>query len=336
MVATGSEPKKMNPLICSNDPPLVSVIMPCYNAAPYLAQAVMSALDQTSMNVEVIVVDDGSTDDSLQLLEDLVRLRPERITLLRSDHKGPFPARNLALRHARGDLIAFLDADDWWDASALGKLHSAMTSAGADVAYCGWQNVGEGIVSAPYVPPAYECEDAVAHFVRSCPWPIHGALLRREIVERLGGFCEERYSAMDYHFWLRVLGLTQRLVRVPEVLAYYRWHGSGQISAVKWRQILDARWAQQDFTEQHPELVRHLSAEQISDYTEGRILREAYRALWKRELFSAHVLFRHAGRSGAGKIGDMRHIITAKLPFPLYKALFHLKDRLSMALRHDA
>ena len=76
----------------------------------------------------------------------------------------------------------------------------------------------------------------MAHFVRTCPWPIHAALVKRNIVERLGGFSERRFASMDYDFWLRALAETQNIKRVPEVLAFYRWHNLGQISAVKWRQ----------------------------------------------------------------------------------------------------
>lgn len=307
--------------------PLISVIMPCYNAVPYLEKAVSSALEQMKVRTEIVLVDDGSTDDSLTVAEALTVRYPGRITLLRSDRHGPYPARNLALRHAQGTFIAFLDADDWWEPDALSKLLDAIRAADVDLAYCGWQNVGEGVVSKPYVPPAYEQEDMAAHFVRTCPWPIHAALLKREVVDALGGFCEERYSSMDYHFWLRVYGRTERIVRVPEVLAYYRWHGSGQVSAVKWRQVLDALWAQKDFLAKHPDRVAHLEPLKLMDLTEGRVLREAYRALWKRDLLSAHALFRHAGRSGIGKMADIRYILTAKLPLSMYKAIFSLRDK---------
>ncbi|MDP2867647.1 glycosyltransferase [Methyloversatilis sp.] len=307
--------------------PLISVVMPCYNAGPYLEQAVSSALDQINVRTEVVLVDDGSTDDSLTVAESLDARYPGRVTVLRSDRRGPYPARNLALKQARGTFVAFLDADDWWEPDALSKLLDAIRAADVDLAYCGWQNVGEGVESKPYIPAAYEQEDMAAHFVRTCPWPIHAALLKREVVDALGGFCEERFSSMDYHFWLRVYGRTERIVRVPEVLAYYRWHGSGQVSAVKWRQVLDALWAQKDFLASYPGRVAHLTPEKLLDLTEGRILREAYRALWKRDLASAHTLFRHASQSGIGKMADMRYILTAKLPLSLYKAIFSLRDK---------
>lgn len=308
--------------------PLVSVVMPCYNAAPYLAQAVRSALDQTYGHVEVVLVDDGSTDGSAELGAQLAADNPGRVLLGHSSRKGPFPARNQALGMIRGEFVAFLDADDWWDATALEKLYAAMGAAQADIAYCGWQNVGEGIQSAPHVPPAYETDDPVAHVVRTCPWPIHAALVRRELVQRLGGFSERRFSAMDYDFWLRAFAATRRIILVPEVLAFYRWHGQGQVSAVKWRQVLDALSAQKDFIRSNPELVAHLSPERLKDLTEGQVLRQAYRAVWKRDLASAHRLFRHVGGAAAFGLRDVRHVLPAALlPFAAYRWLISRLDR---------
>lgn len=308
-------------------PSLISVVMPCYNAAPYVEQAVASALGQSHGQVELIVVDDGSTDGSDAVLARLAELHPDRLHLSFTSRAGPYPARNVGLKRARGEFIAFLDADDWWVPDALEKLHAALVEADADIAYCGWQNVGEGITALPHVPPAYEEEDPVDHFVRTCPWPIHAALVRRELVQRLGGFSERRFASMDYDFWLRALGAGARIKRVPEVLAFYRWHDLGQVSAVKWRQVLDALDAQQAFIREHQGLVAHLSAERLRDLTEGQVLRQAYRAFWKRDLASAQKLFRHAAAKGAYRLQDLRHILSALLPLPLYARLVALADR---------
>ena len=181
--------------------------------------------------------------------------------------------------------------------------------------------------SEPYVPPKYEEDDPVAHFMRSCPWPIHAALVKRQLVERLGGFSERRFSSMDYDFWLRALAATRRMVQVPEVLAFYRWHGQGQVSAVKWRQVLDALAAQKDFIKTNPALVTHLTKERQRDLTEGQVLSQAYRAFWKRDLVSAQRLFRHAGAAGAYTLKDARHILTAMMPMPLYTKLIQFLDR---------
>jgi hypothetical protein len=307
--------------------PLISVVMPCYNCAPYLAEAVGSVLRQTHGNVELILVDDGSTDESPNIEVRLAQEHGPRLCLLHARRVGPYPARNLGLQRARGEFVAFLDADDWWESMALEKLHAALVGANADLAYCGWQNVGEGVTSEPYVPPEYEKNDPVDGFMRGCPWPIHAALVRRSVVERLGGFSERRFSSMDYDFWLRALALTRNIVRVPEILAYYRWHAHGQISAVKWRQVLDALAVQQDFVRANPQLAAHLPQPRLRELTEGQVLKQAYRALWKRDIASAHKLFRHVAVARSFGFKELRHVLSAMLPFPAYRWLVRLADR---------
>jgi len=117
--------------------------MPCYNAAPFVLEAVASVLGQTYSETELVSVDDGSADDSINLLKQLAGEYPRRIVLLFQNHEGPYAARNHALQHSNGALVTFLDADDWWRADILEKLNAAMEeNDDAALAYCGWQNVG--------------------------------------------------------------------------------------------------------------------------------------------------------------------------------------------------
>lgn len=306
---------------------LISVVMPCYNAAPHVAEAVGSVMGQRYREVELIVVDDGSSDGSQDIVAGLAQQHPGRIRHFFTSRLGPYPARNVGLRQARGEFVAFLDADDWWLPQTLEKLHRALAAADADIAYCGWQNVGEGVTSEPYLPPEYEKADPVESFLRSCPWPIHAALVKRSVVDAIEGFSERRFASMDYDFWLRALAHTRRIVRAPEVLAYYRWHGQGQVSAVKWRQVLDALEAQRAFIAAHPGLVAHLSRKKIQELCEGQVLRQAYRALWARDLVSAQKLFRRAAALLAFSLRDLRHILAALLPPPLYQRLVRLAER---------
>ena len=92
--------------------PLVSVIIPCFNCDKYLEEAVESVLAQTFTNFECLIVDDGSTDNTRQISESLVR-RDSRVKYYFQDNNGVASARNFAIRQARGEWIQFLDADDW-------------------------------------------------------------------------------------------------------------------------------------------------------------------------------------------------------------------------------
>lgn len=312
----------------TNNRDLVSVIMPCFNGRTFVEQAARSALDQDYGNVELIVVDDGSTDGSQDIIAGLALEYDSRITVMHQDNQGPFPARNAGLRHARGTLVTFLDADDYWAQDCLTKLHQALRDAQADLAYCGWQNVGEGGPGTqPHVPPQYEAADTVALFLKGCPWPIHAALMRRDVLQKVTGFSTRMFSSMDYDFWLRVLAATHNIVRVPEVLAFYRWHDQGQISSVKWRQVLDAWQVRQDFVRDHPSLVAHLAPSELRDLLDGSLLQAAYSAYWKRDLVSAQRLFRAAARQGYWRVRDVKYMLPSLLPAAWYRRLIDSTDR---------
>lgn len=309
--------------------PLISVIMPCYNAAAFVEEAVNCVMNQTYPDVELIVVDDGSTDGSVDILQGLAARYAPRIRLFFQDWQGPYPARNLALKHAHGGYVAFLDADDYWSPDALEKLAAAMDTQDADIAYCGWQNVGTGAPGTiPYVPPDYSKMDTIAEFLRSCPWPIHAALVRREAIDAVRGFSERRFSAMDYDLWLRLYAHTQKLVRVPEVMAFYRWHDKGQISKTKWKQVLDAVQVRRDFVAHHPERIAHLSEKKVRELSDGILLHEAYRAYWQRNLLDAQKLFRRAFMQGLWKAGDLKYILPSLLPGALFRWLVSTADDL--------
>ncbi|MCS7063994.1 MAG: glycosyltransferase family 2 protein, partial [Methylacidiphilales bacterium] len=99
--------------------PKFSVIIPTYNRAPLLKQTLDSVLNQSFLDYEIIIVDDGSTDDTWQYLQSL----RVKVTYYRQDNKGPAAARNLGAQHASGDYLAFLDSDDLWHPDTLRHLN---------------------------------------------------------------------------------------------------------------------------------------------------------------------------------------------------------------------
>lgn len=308
--------------------PRVSVVMPCFNAAPFVEQAVRSALEQTEPSVELIVVDDGSTDGSADVLTRLRAEFAERLVVLKTQRAGPYPARNLGLTKARGEFVAFLDADDWWEPDFLSTMCAAAEAGHGDVAYCGWRNVGVGRENnPPYVPPDYLAGDPVEAFLRDCPWPIHAALVRRSVLQQAGGFSVRMFSSMDYDLWIRLLALTRRMVHVPRVMAYYRWHGSGQISAVKWRQVLHAWQVRRDFCAANPELVRHLAPATRRRLVDGGLIEHGKALFWRRDLEGAQPLLRRALRTGAFGLGDLPMLGAALLPAGAFRRLVGLVDR---------
>jgi glycosyltransferase involved in cell wall biosynthesis len=162
----------------------ISVIMPCHNGASHLRRGVDSVLKQTYGSVELIVVNDGSTYDSLDIL---TGIRDDRLKIISQSKQGVSTARNRGLTKATGAFVAFLDADDTWRPDCLERLLASLVGVPeAVVAYCGWQNVGlEGGRGEPYFPLDYEAYGKLEHFHRYCPWPIHAALTRRQDLDGL-------------------------------------------------------------------------------------------------------------------------------------------------------
>jgi len=301
-------------------PGRISVVMPCFNAEIYIAEAIESVLGQTYRDVELIVVEDGSRDSTPHI----VKKYGSRILALTGEGKGPYPARNRGIAAASGEFLAFLDADDYWDARCLQELHEALMQKEADLAYCGWQNVGSYPGGRePYVPHDYMAGDPVLEFLQSCPWPIHAALTRRAVIDGIGGFSERRHSAMDYDLWLRVLGATRRMVRVPKVLAFYRWHEHGQISSNKWPQVLDAREARAAFAARQPHLIAATGA-QVRSLVNEPVCVEARNALWRNDLCSAQKLFRASLLLGAVHWKDAKYIVASLFPSAIFQRLVRL------------
>ena len=115
--------------------PMVSIIVPVYNAAPYLNQCIDSLTNQTLKEIEIILINDGSTDDSLVVCGALAA-KDDRIRLIDKPNGGVSEARNDGLRAAVGDYVGFVDPDDWVDTEMYERMLSALTTAQADICMC--------------------------------------------------------------------------------------------------------------------------------------------------------------------------------------------------------
>ncbi|MGZ3313215.1 MAG: glycosyltransferase [Caulobacteraceae bacterium] len=189
--------------------PLISVIIPVFNGAAFLHKAVASVLSQNYSALEIIVVDDGSTDD----IEAAVRALPIDVRFFRQDNGGPASARNRGIRDASGEFLAFLDVDDLWPQHNLKSLLAALDGSQADVA------LGRGQL-AQLAPETGElC--FVGNPEESFPYYIGAALYRREAFQRIGLFdAEMRYGEdTDWYNRAKEGGLTvQRLDQVSLIV----------------------------------------------------------------------------------------------------------------------
>lgn len=304
--------------------PLVSIIMPCLNAASHIQRAMDSAYLQSFSDFELIVVDNGSTDGTPQLVK--ADQRP-RTRLLQESKLGVSYARNHALKASQGEYIVFLDADDTWHPSFLSDMVGAMESDdNPTLAYCGWQNIGlPAPRSNPFVPPDYEVPDKLSMLLKSCRWPIHAAITRRSSIEAVGWFDTRLRYAEDFLLWLNIAH-DKPVSRVPAVLAYYHHHGDAQASANKAEAALQHLLAQEIFLDTHPSVRRTLGKEKVVSATYGELLHRGYLLYWKRDLLAARRIFRAVMKSGYGKRKDWKYMLPALLPESWHRTLIHLAE----------
>lgn len=136
---------------------------------------------------------------------------------------------------------------------------------------------------------------------------------------------ETLQASVDYDLWLRVAP-QGRLVRVPEVLAYYHHHEGEQITKNKLRVALNHWRAQQKFLKQHPDEVRQLGRKRVREWVEGESLKRAYVCYWDRDLPTARALFRKVMRAGYGNLRDWRYMLPALLPLPIHAFLLRRRN----------
>ncbi len=304
--------------------PGISIIMPCYNAAAHLPQSVGSVLSQTFSDWELIAVDDGSDDTTLNWLR--AQTDP-RIQVLTQPNQGVSAARNAGLALARGQYVAFLDADDTWSPAFLASLFAALQARpDAVLAYCGWQNTGlPGPRGAPFIPPDYETPAKRETLFAGCRWPIHAALIKRDAIVSAGGFDPRLKNAEDYALWLEIAA-AKPIVRVPEVLAYYHFHDGTQASGNRARAALHLLAAQQSYLIRYPDFAAQLGRTRRRDLLYGNLLSQGYENYWKRDLPAARVIFRCVMRAGYGRIKDWFYMLPALLPMPVHKFLLRMLE----------
>ena len=199
--------------------PMVSVVIPVFNAERFLAQAVQSVIDQTMGDWELILVDDGSTDQSTELAEHFAACDP-RIRLLRNPvNVGVSETRNRGVRAARGQFIALLDSDDRWHPEKLEKQLALEEKTGADILYCSYAIVNEaGDPCCPpmIVPEKTDLDRMLVQSTISCST----ALIRRELM--LHHPFGNAYAHEDLVLWLDLLSEGYQAAGCREVLADYR------------------------------------------------------------------------------------------------------------------
>ena len=224
-VTTAARARQCKWLRAASIPPWavgVSVVIPNYNTGRVVTAAIRSALQQTYSAIEVLVVDDGSTDDSLDRILDIP---DDRLTCVRQPHGGLSAARNTGIRLARGRYIAFLDSDDLWSPAKLARHLAVMEEdPSIGVTFCHSAYLAEsGAPTGELLVPRSEQPDSGQLIKRNHIGNGSTAVVRRECFQHAGLFDEALHSGEDWELWVRVASLSRLTFRlIPEVLTGYR------------------------------------------------------------------------------------------------------------------
>jgi glycosyltransferase involved in cell wall biosynthesis len=221
--------------------PLVSVIIPNFNYARYLKEAILSVQAQTYSNTEIIVVNNGSTDNSLELLKQF----GSKINLIDQENLGQSGARNSGLKAAKGELIAFLDADDYWERDKLEKQIPLITSQ-TQLVYSGISRFRDETRKVESILNPQFKGDCRQYFTDLSAVSIvlsgeSTSLFTRDLLNLVGNFDLELNSASGWDFFRRCSSFT-RFDFVDEPLTNYRLHASN-MSNSSYSNIRDIRIA---------------------------------------------------------------------------------------------
>lgn len=206
-------------------PDVVSVVMPAYNAEPYLAEAAASALSQSWSALELIIVNDGSTDGTQRIADDLAR-SDARVVVVHQENRGVCAARNAGLAVAKGEWLAFLDSDDLFLGDKLTRqVHFMQQTPGTDLVFSDFYIGDEG--GAPIFLERVELPHAPLNELLAyrCWFAPLAPLMRASLVDRIGGFDETLEASEDWDFWIRAARATD-FSYLPGPVGVYRIHSA--------------------------------------------------------------------------------------------------------------
>ena len=206
----------------NNDEPILSVIVPVFNGEKCLSRALQHIADETPPQTEIIVVDDGSTDDSLEIARAFGKSYP-LLQVISQENRGPAAARNVGIRAARADVLAFLDVDDLWPRESLAlRLRHLQENPYLDLVLGQVQvnRVLEGELTEPFVA-----------------FLIGAALYRKEVFDKVGFFDESLRFSEDTDWFLQTREKGIELLRLSETTLIYHLHGENMTNGKTFKEL---------------------------------------------------------------------------------------------------
>lgn len=244
--------RKINGFTVSISSPVVSVVTPTYNRAGFLPQAIESVLQQTFGDFELIVVDDGSTDDTPHLMDRY--LRDTRVRYFKQSNQGQSVARNRGIEEARGEYICFLDSDNAWREKKLEQsLEVFRHNPEFHVVYGDYMVIdAEGNELGVNQMRRYTGR-VTAHLLKDNFVSMNTTMTRSLCFQQMGGFDEKDRLTEDYGLWLR-FSTRYRFYYLDQILGYYRVM-DGQISSDKARRLEANERLLKSFLAEYPDSV---------------------------------------------------------------------------------
>lgn len=246
---------------------LVSVITPAYNAQRYIKRAIESVLNQTYKNLEVIVIDDGSTDRTAEIIKSY---NDPRIIYLYQENQGQGPARNYGIRKSKGEYITLLDADDVYLPEKIEKQVQFMqTYPEYKAVYC---NALHFYSDNPYkfFKKKYDCPcgDIFPDLLRTSLINPNTIMFHREVLEKVGGFNEKRYYPEDWDMWLRIARACFRFGYIDEDLVKVEIREDSNTT-------MDIQWIlKENALEMFHNIFSQMTKEEKSFYRTDKILKK--------------------------------------------------------------
>ncbi|MEC3331945.1 glycosyltransferase family A protein [Bacillus cereus] len=211
---------------------LVSVVIPLYNTEKYIEETMQSILDQTYKNIEIVIVDDGSKDQSPSIVKNLAEKYPGQVKYVHQKNQGVSVARNTGIENASGEYVAFLDSDDLWHPTKIEKQVESMHKNNMDACYCGYMNFYE------------EIGEKVEHTTNFIKGDMAKAFLTHQVVAQTSTWIFKRSIVMDHNirftpecswgedleFLFKLMSVTN-VCYVHEYLTYYRILSEGNLSS---------------------------------------------------------------------------------------------------------
>ncbi len=217
----------------------MSVVCPAYNSAGFITETLQSISTQTCLPFEVVVSDDGSTDDTVATVEQFAKKNPHlKIVVLKNAHKGPGAARNAAIRAAGGAWIAFLDSDDRWKPEKVTRVAMAIQDHPDINFFCHdqYHRFLDGRDEPLNLARRYQGMMVSRQIFRNCPFATSAVVCRKNVLMEHGLFNEQLMSAQDYELWLRISPFLH-VYFIDEPLGWYIDRKENISSKKRWRHL---------------------------------------------------------------------------------------------------